>query len=236
MNYSLLALLPLLFTFTASAHARALTCDFVDMRMNRILDQQSAELASGEISFLFGAHPITGKVVDKISSSGQREQRIELSYRTSGGQGSATSYKNYYPNTQNFRETLASATLPDPRWGHELKLFCYLTENIQTALPTPAAPTAPATIEPSSISYEYASASAWDYCSGSNAWYCFDHIKSRAKEDATRKATYQCQLRQGKADLYASCYENCSPFSLPPDAPMQYVSCTSNCNLRCETP
>lgn len=89
----------------------------------------------------------------------------------------------------------------------------------------------------STTSYENGRGMANGFCDGSMGSYCIDQVKARAKEAATRDARWTCEMRHGRADtMFPSCYDNCSPFSIPPGAPSQMVSCSANCSVRCEIP
>ena len=87
------------------------------------------------------------------------------------------------------------------------------------------------------VTYEYGSGTESGYCDGTFAWSCMEQLKTRARDRASNDGRWRCGMRGGKADtFYPSCNDNCTPFSIPPDAKMQYVSCTSNCTIRCEVP
>ncbi|MBC7741077.1 MAG: hypothetical protein H7061_02690, partial [Bdellovibrionaceae bacterium] len=86
------------------------------------------------------------------------------------------------------------------------------------------------------VEYIYSSGRGTGFCDGSGmAWYCYDQIKDRAKQDAVRSAYYTCSNKKGRIDEYlASCNYFCTPFSIPQGDHTQFVQCSANCNTRCE--
>jgi hypothetical protein len=87
------------------------------------------------------------------------------------------------------------------------------------------------------VSFEYGSGHANSYCDGNMGWYCLDQVKLRAQQEATRNAEWACQSKRGKADTFLpTCNDLCTPFSIPPDASLTFVSCNSTCSIRCTLP
>ncbi len=87
----------------------------------------------------------------------------------------------------------------------------------------------------SSTEYIYSYGRGTGFCDGGpQSWFCMDRVKDDAKRDGVREAYYTCSRKDGRLDDYsASCNYHCSPFSIPQDAPTQYVSCSSSCTTRC---
>ena len=90
----------------------------------------------------------------------------------------------------------------------------------------------------STITYITGYGSDSGFCDGnSGSYFCVDQIKRRAQQDATRDAEWTCQMRQGTAEYFsAMCSDSWSPNYIPPDSGQQYVSCRSNCSIRCIIP
>ncbi len=89
----------------------------------------------------------------------------------------------------------------------------------------------------STITYERGSAIESGFCDGAVAYSCIDQIKYRAQNRAAEDARWRCEIRQGQTDrMYPSCDHFCNPNYLPPESRGTYVTCNSNCSVRCEIP
>jgi hypothetical protein len=90
-------------------------------------------------------------------------------------------------------------------------------------------------VESTSTQYISGSGHASSFCQGGPmSYFCMDQVKDSSRRDAVRDATWTCQSRQGSADTFsATCNDFCTPFSIP-EGQNQYVSCQSNCTIRCE--
>ncbi len=90
--------------------------------------------------------------------------------------------------------------------------------------------------QPSRIDLVYARGSASNYCQGGiGSSFCIDRIEERAEEDAKRQMELECRMKQGQLEYFISCSGYCSPFSIA-DGKNEYVSCSTNCQGRCEIP
>jgi len=88
------------------------------------------------------------------------------------------------------------------------------------------------------MQYSNGYGSASGFCDGSpSGYWCMDNVKQNARRDALSQAEMNCRIHNGtpQPSYTASCYsEYCSPFSIPTNAPSQWVSCRSDCSLGCE--
>lgn len=88
-----------------------------------------------------------------------------------------------------------------------------------------------------STQWVYGSGRAYDFCDGSNYYFCANRITSAAEENGRRDAVQTCRFRGGTMYSYSAvCNTYCSPSYMAPDSPSAYVECTTNCNGPCETP
>ena len=81
----------------------------------------------------------------------------------------------------------------------------------------------------------YSNGYATDMCDGGpSSYFCYDRLKRRAGDDAARDADIQCRIRNGRIEAFSGyCSNFCNPFSLPNNAPMQFVRCNANCTSTC---
>ncbi len=88
------------------------------------------------------------------------------------------------------------------------------------------------------MQYSSGSGSANGFCDGSpSGYWCMDNVKNSARRDALNQADLNCRVHGGvtQPSYTASCYsEYCSPFSIPANAPSQFVTCRSDCSLGCD--
>lgn len=215
---------------------KLLTCELSYRGTGRILDGDEAPVPAPSaeqepILFLLSYGEMIGTVKDSpaLDQNGTplaNERSLELTLKHDSGNewGVSRATARYRLDQTDLTAPLAEATLATPRWGREMALRCFLV----SASPVSARGT---------TTTEYGRGDASGTCDGSNGHFCIDQLKRRARDEASRDAAWQCQLRGGRADSWsASCHESCNPFSLPYDAPPQTVRCSSNCSVRCERP
>lgn len=207
---------------------RSLVCEMKDLATGRVVDQNTAEISPGSqapVLLLLGYGALMGTVRDTAGAS-ENERKIELrlSYQAGASYGTAEANRSYQLDQIREDISVADVNLEEPNYQKPISLQCFIHSRaeFQTL---------------STTSYENGRGNASAFCDGNMGSFCIDQVKSRARDAAVRDAQWTCEMRRGRADtLFPSCYDTCSPFSIPPGAPSQMVSCSANCSVRCEIP
>lgn len=214
-------------TGTGAWAARNLTCELADLATKRVIDRKVSEISNAPILLLFSYESMTGTVRDMPADAETgRALQLQLMHRAGTEEGIARAFGSYFPDQELTPEPLAEAILEEPAFRKPISLRCYLRDVEMEGLGTFA-----------TVTYEWGYGTASGWCDAGSSWFCMDEVKRRARDQATWDAKWRCETRRGRADTFMpTCHDNCTPFSIPDDGQRHFVSCSSNCNVRCEVP
>lgn len=91
-------------------------------------------------------------------------------------------------------------------------------------------------IEPQGTRYFTGIGTYSAYCTDTD-YFCVDNVKRTARRYAEDDGAWQCRIQNGKVDYIApSCWDMCNPNYIPPGSGSTFVSCRSDCQVRCDLP